>query len=417
MICLYRNVFFILPVVLFFFVTVGLAQQKSQPTEEAFKATIDEWMMPYRNERADALAQWFRGIEQVPASARDHAVYASLRDFYQTHRSAYRQLREASLRRYGPRPLSYPGYQAVDIRRLWEGEVSLDSMLALYQDIGNIRTINVEATSSIQGIVSGLILNYMTSEQKRTISELSRLLGFGNRLFADQAGPATWNIAYVNRCYVVNYQWNIDNNRISISSILVHDGTRQQPDWLPAASASGGTPAQQLYQQASGFRWKLYDDTKDESDYINERQLAEKLWHFVNSHRAAYVQVRGEALSRKPAWKSGWQAGYQPADTLQDDVLYSLAVQSNTQEYTLRPDVAFLEFDCYMVVERFKMYVLKTRVRNDLATSWLTGDAVHTRKLEGNRWEIQCFHQQYALTYQWDIGTDHISQLQCWKKQ
>ncbi|WP_353184044.1 hypothetical protein [Parapedobacter lycopersici] len=402
---------------------LGQAQvnQATTTDEDQLRAQIDEWMSPYRHEKRTELTALFQAEERTPATIKQHPVYKHMQLFYEAHQTTYHQLRLESLKHYPPAPATLPGYEPVDMAYIEQDfageEIGLYDVINFVQDFSNIRTLDAGDTHTAIGVLSGFALRYLTDERGISRTDLATRMASGTLLFADELSATEWQLTYVNRLYVVRFQWDIHTNKITGLELLTHTGEPQAARWIQDVQVNSHTPRQRLLREIQAFRWSLYDQSETALQAGGKEQLTRD---FIRAHRNEYTAVRKSALAQLPQPDKAWQVAYQQETTgLLGDLLYTLGVEDDRSP--LLPAISFAEIG---YEEVFTQFQLQGAQRGDtpyaseqFLFSWLVGKDVYAREIRENVWEIIAFIDEYALQYTWNIATDELPEIACWRKK
>ena len=398
------------------------AQQPDVAERNAFRAEIDQWLLPYRTEKREAFDQWFAQMKHAPQKGFEHPLYLHMKKFVDEHQERYTHLRLASLRCYPAAPTQLPGYTPIDISELFNDKDSLEYMLYYIQEISSIRTLDAGDTRSGVSALTSLIFAYLNKERGMSLVEIADGYASGNLLFADELDDRHWKITLVNRLHVIRYRWDIHTNQIDALEVLIYtNNDRQEAGWLAGYSLLAETSHLQLLSKIRSFQWERYD--LPVGRYALGGAWDANIQDFIDSHRDAYMLVREENLRKFAEPPANWQEGYVEESTeFIDELKYSVGSLVYGEGLDkLPPKVALVELSPYG--ELFNLFVFYCARQqgddfgNEPLIGWIAGYNIYARYLGGDVWEVLGFSGRYALQYRWNIATDDIVGFTCWRKE
>jgi len=384
--------------------------------EQQLQKKMNEWMLPYRREKAADFEQWIDWVENHVDDVWKHSVYKEMDAFFQQHRKQYLSLRKTDLARYPCAPDTLPGYERVpDFYVPYEDRgFPLEEVLRLAQRIGNFRTLGVADTRFVAEILNGYAMEYLITEKQFTTEQVINLRMYGDLFFVDSIQEDQWQITVVNRLYALKFGWNITDNRVSKPGLWIYTGKRQPPDWLIGQLPKSRTPLQQLDSTLNSFRWSLYNErSNEENDSIGIiTEVAERMTRYYQAHRQDYIQLRNDELAKYPHPDMSYAKNFKyDAPELKEDLLSVL--EKDGGSYKISNMVAPYETEGSYTIHNFR-YMLMLHLKNHAEynlTSWIGGLDTYSNRIAKDIWEIQFFYHNYTVSFRWNIVTDEISDL------
>lgn len=384
------------------------AQGDREMMEQHLRRAADEWMAPYKED--NRLKDYFSSSEQaLDADAmRQHPLYRHMSAFYDTHRDQYRQLRSASLKGYKSTPGVLQGYEPFVVD-------TFDHPFEMIQGFANIRTFDVGDTRSALGPIQSLAIHHAIDQLDMSHFDIASSLRWGTLLFVDSLQHDVWKLTYVNRLYAARFDWNINDNNIRNVEAFIYVGEKQTPGWLAGMHIHSSDPRRALLAKMQAFRWSLYD--KVEPNMFGD-DLNVLLEDFLTRHREDYTLVRKNALARLPLLDDNWRVSYEIDDELSYDMLDRIGIYGS--ESVLPAAVSFSEIGVQEVFASFESLIMRElkdeAIHLTPLVSWLVGDELYAKELENDVWEIVGVYENYAFSYRWNIRTDQMDDILCWKR-
>src|SRR5690606_22574887 len=316
---------------IYFFLIAGISSCQGQTiglltVEQQLRKKMNDWMRPYRREKAADFEQWIDWVENHVDDVWKHSVYKHMDAFFQQHREQYMLLRKADLARYPSAPDTLPSYERVpDFYTPYEDKYfPLEDVLQLAQGVGNFRTLGVSDTRFVAEIMNGYAMEYLKTEKQLTHEQVINQRMYGELFFGNPIQEDLWQITVVNRLYTLKFVWNIANNRVSKPELWVYTGKRQPSGWLNGQFPKGHTPLQQLDSTLSSFRWSLYDEASSEEEDSNGMitEISDKLMVYYQANRKDYIRLRNEELAKYPPPDTAYARTFEYINTdLKQDLL------------------------------------------------------------------------------------------------
>lgn len=384
--------------------------------EQQLRKEMNEWMQPYRREKAADFEQWIDWVENHVDDVWKHPVYKHMEAFFQQHREVYLSLRKADLARYPSAPDTLPGYEQVpDFYAPYEDRnFPLEQVLRLAQGVGNFRTLGVADLRFVTEILNGYAMEYFRTKEQLTTEQLINLRMYGELFFVDPIQKDLWQITLVNRLYALKFSWKITDNRVSQPELWVYTGHRQPSGWLSGKAPKSHTPLQQLDSALSSFRWSLYNEVSTPEQYTNGfvTEFVDKMTHYYQAHRQDYIRLRYEELAKYPPLETSYAKAFiHDVPELKEDLLSVL--EKEDSGYKISSLMASYETEASYTIHNFR-YMLMLRLKNHAEynlTAWIAGIDTYSEQVAKNIWEIQFFYHNYAVSFRWNIATDEISDL------
>jgi len=294
---------------IYFFLITGTISCQGQTTEllteeQQLRKEMDEWMKPYRREKAADFEQWVKRVEKLEIYVLEYPVYKHMDSFYQKHQQQYLRLRKADLARYKPAPKLLPGYEPTPLFRSTYRDIDFETkeLFKLLQNVGNFRTLSLADTRFGAAALSGYIINYLIEQHGMSREEVSHKFAYGEIQFADLIQGNEWQITLINRMYALRFNWNIENSECTDPEVWVYTGGQQPSGWLNDVLPKANTGLQKFYRELNRFRWAVYDLADSTTvDYTRWTGIIQgKLMEFYHSHRKEYSRLRNEELAKYP---------------------------------------------------------------------------------------------------------------------
>jgi len=410
-----KQLYFLCSLFLLFGQFSAQGQQRPTVTQvEQLRKEMDDWMKPYRREQMRNFEQWTSWVTNREKQVREHQVYLHMDAFFQLHREQYIQLRKDDLSRYPCALESLPGYERVpDFYLPYEDKsFSMEEVLQLAQGVGNFRTLGLPDIRFVTEILSGTIFKYLLSEQHLSYEEILNQRLYGQLSFVDPIRNDQWKITVINRLYTVSFTWNIRDNQVSAPELWVYTGKSQQSGWLNDQFPESHTPTQELGNRLDSLAWTLYDeiekkgfDTKARGEALSERRLS-----YYQEHRQVCTELRHQELAKYPKMDEVYLKTFsQEVPEIQEDLLHRL--ERTDDRYSLSSQIAPYETNGSYTINNFQFMLNRymDNYRENTLTSWIAGKDVYSKQLTKEVWEIQFFYAKYAVSYQWNIATDEMT--------
>jgi len=407
--------------IIYFFLIAGISSCQGQTSdllteEQQLRKEMNDWMQPYRREKAVDFEQWIDWVENHIDDVWRHPVYKHMDAFFQQHRKQYLRLRKADLARYPSAPDTLPGYVLVpDFYVPYQDRsFPLEEVLQLAQGVGNFRTLGIADTRFVTEILNGYAMEYLKAEKHLTQEQVINQRMYGELFFVDPIQENLWQITVVDRLYALKFSWNITDNLVSKPELWVYTGKRQPFGWLSGRAPKSHTPLQQLDSTLSSFRWSLYDeassDEKDSNGIITE--VVDNMTRYYQAHRQDYIRLRNAELAKYPRPDASYAKAFtDDVSKLKEDLLSVLEKEGD--RYRISDMAAPYETEGGYTIQNFRymlMLHLKNRAEYNL-TSWIAGIDTYSKQIATDIWEIQFFYHNYAVSFHWNIATDEISDL------